>query len=81
MCEYDLICVSQMKRQYKKATPFLQLWTFCIISQQKAFERLKLLVSTSRALAYFQNECKTRIVADAGPDGLDAVLLQLHEEE
>ena len=48
------------------------------IAQQKAFERLKQLMSTSRALAYFQNECKTRIVADAGPDGLGAVLLQQH---
>ena len=51
------------------------------IAQQKAFERLKQLMSTSRALAYFQNECKTRIVADAGPDGLGAVLLQQHGEE
>ena len=51
------------------------------IAQQKAFERLKQLMSTSRALAYFQNECKTRIVTDAVPDGLGAVLLQQHGEE
>ena len=51
------------------------------IAQQKAFERLKQLMSTSRALAYFQNECKTTIVVDAGLDGLRAVLLQQHGEE
>ena len=45
------------------------------ILQQKAFERFKQLMSTSRALAYFQNDCKTRIAADTGPDGLSAVLL------
>ncbi|CAB4022188.1 Transposon Tf2-9 poly, partial [Paramuricea clavata] len=47
----------------------------------KAFEKLKQLMSTSKALAYFWNECKTRIVADAGPEGLGAVLLQLLGEE
>jgi phospholipid-translocating ATPase len=38
-------------------------------------------MSTSKDLAYFRNECKTRIVADAGPEGLGAVLLQLQGEE
>ena len=51
------------------------------IEQHKAFEKLKQLMSTSKALAYFRNECKTRIVADAGPEGLGAVLLQLQGEE
>lgn len=41
-----------------------------IVRGQKAFERLKQLMSSSNALAYFQNECKTRIVADTGPDSL-----------
>ena len=45
--------------------------------QQESFEELKWLMSTAKALAYFRSECKTRIVADAGPDGLGAVLLQL----
>ena len=31
--------------------------------------------------AYFRNDCKTRIVADAGPEGIGAVLLQLQGEE
>ncbi|CAB4034836.1 Transposon Ty3-G Gag-Pol poly [Paramuricea clavata] len=38
-------------------------------------------MSTTKALAYFQNECKTRIAADAGPEGLGAVLLQLQGKE
>ena len=52
-----------------------------IVRGQKAFERLKQLMSSSNALAYFQNECKTRILVDTGSDSLGAVLLQLHGEE
>jgi transposase InsO family protein len=51
------------------------------IEQQRAFDKLKQLMSTSKSLAYFRNDCKTRIIADAGPEGLGAVLLQLHGEE
>ena len=47
--------------------------------QQSAFERLKLLVSRADTLAYFKNDCKTRIIADASPVGLGAVLTQLQE--
>ena len=49
-----------------------------IVRGQKAFERLRQLMSSSNALAYFQNECKTRIVADTGSNSLGAVLLQFH---
>ena len=35
----------------------------------------------TKALVYIRNDCKTRIVADAGPEGLGAVLLQLQDEE
>ena len=49
-----------------------------IVRGQKAFERLKQLMSSSNALAYFQNDCKTRFVADTGSDSLGVVLLQLH---
>lgn len=37
-------------------------------------------MSTTKALAYFRDDCKTRIVADAGPEGLGAVLLQFRGE-
>ena len=38
-------------------------------------------MTSAKALAYFRGDCKTRIVADAGPDGLGAVLLQFQEGE
>ena len=51
------------------------------VEQQRAFEELKGLMTSAKALAYFRGDCKTRIVADAGPDGLGAVLLQFQEGE
>ena len=47
--------------------------------QQKAFTELKSLMKSARALAYFRGDCRTRIVADAGLDGLVAALLQFQE--
>jgi len=38
-------------------------------------------MTTVNALAYFRSDCKTRIAADAVPDGLGAVLLQLNGGE
>ena len=51
------------------------------VEKQKAFEELKSLMTSGKALAYFKGECMTRRVADAGPDGLGAVLLQFQEGE
>ena len=45
--------------------------------QQSAFERLKSLISRADTLVYFKNDCKTRIIADASPVNLGAVLTQL----
>ena len=39
--------------------------------------KLKELISRGDTLAYFQQDSMTRIVADAGPSGLGAVLVQL----
>ena len=49
--------------------------------QQVAFEKLKELISHANALAYFNVNSRTRIVADASPVGLGAVLTQLHGSE
>ena len=49
--------------------------------QQKSYEKLKELMTSAKALAYFRNDNKTRIVADAGPGGIGAVLLQLHGDQ
>ena len=46
-------------------------------AQQKSFQKLKDLLTRAETLAYFKNECRTRIVADAGPTGIGAVLTQL----
>ena len=45
--------------------------------QDKSFEELKRLITSAETLAYFDVEAKTRIVADASPVGLGAVLTQL----
>ena len=47
--------------------------------QEEAFRELKKLMTSAEKLAYFKNGCKTRVVADAGPTGLGAVLTQLQE--
>ena len=49
--------------------------------EQKAFEELKSLVTSAKALAYFRGECKTSKIADAEPYRLGAVLLQSQEGE
>ena len=51
------------------------------VEQQKAFEELKSLMTSVKALAYFRGDCRTMIVADAGPEGRGAVLLQFQEGE
>ena len=49
--------------------------------QQVAFEKLKELITHVDALVYFYVNSRTRIVADASPVGLGAVLTQLHGSE
>ena len=44
--------------------------------EAEAFEKLKELITSAETLAYFKSNCKTRIVGDARPTGLGAVLLQ-----
>ncbi|KAI8506116.1 hypothetical protein Bbelb_164690 [Branchiostoma belcheri] len=48
--------------------------------QEESFKRLKEKITSTETLAYFAPTGKTRIVADASPVGLGAVLLQLQEE-
>ena len=43
-------------------------------SQQRSFQKLKDLLAQAITLAYFRGDCKTRIIAGAGPHGLGAVL-------
>ena len=46
------------------------------VKQQEAFAKLKEMITERRTLAYIKNDCRTRIVADAGSHGLEAVLTQ-----
>ena len=48
--------------------------------QQSTFERVKSLISRVDALAYFKNDCKTRIIADTSPVVWGAVLTQLQDD-
>ena len=40
---------------------------------------MKHLLTRAETLAYFKNDCKTRIVADAGPTEIGAVLTQFQD--
>ena len=48
-------------------------------AQQQSFQKLKDLLTRAETLAYFKNDCQTRIVADAGPTGIGAVLTRLQD--
>ena len=50
------------------------------VEQQTAFQELKRLITQAETLAYYKVGCKTRIVADASPVGLGAVLTQQQGE-
>ena len=49
--------------------------------QDEAFEELKRLITSTETLAYFDVNAKTRIVANASPVGLGAVLTQLQNNK
>ena len=49
--------------------------------QERAFQQLKTLMTSANTLAYFRDDCTTRVIADAGPTGLGAVLTQLQDEQ
>ena len=63
-----------LRKLTRKGEPFV--WGS---EQEKAFQELKRRITRSETLAYFREECLTRIVADAGPTGLGAVLTQLQD--
>ena len=55
----------------RKGVPFV--WG---AEQKKAFQELKRLITQAETLAYYQAGCRTRIIADASPVGLGAILTQ-----
>ena len=38
--------------------------------QERAFQELKKLMTRAETLTYFRNDCRTQLIADAGPTGL-----------
>lgn len=48
--------------------------------QQDAFDQLKLLVANATELSYFSTKRITKLFVDAGPEGVGAVLTQIHED-
>ena len=64
--------VSQPLRELTKSdTPFS--WTQ---SQERAFNKIKELLTSSTVMAYFDPKKMTELVTDASPVGLSAILLQ-----
>ncbi|XP_055591293.1 uncharacterized protein K02A2.6-like [Uranotaenia lowii] len=54
------------------------VWT---VSQEKAFQSLKNMISDVHHLKFFDNSLRTRVVADASPVALGAVLLQFQDND
>ena len=52
---------------------------FCT-EQKEAFEELKRRLSSAETLGYFNKNAPTQVIADASPEGLGAVLTQLHKD-
>ena len=46
-------------------------------AQQQSFKKLNDLLTKAETLAYFKNDCETRIIADACPTGMGGVLTQV----
>ena len=51
------------------------------VKQQEAFGKLKGMITELQTLAYFKNDCRTRIAADAGTHALRAIVTQQHDGE
>ena len=73
----DLATVAEpLKRLTKKGEPFV-----FGPEQQAAFAELKRRLTQAETLDYFDRSAKTKIIADASPVGLGAVLVQEHKGE
>ena len=73
----DLATVSAPLRQLtKNGEPFV--WR---LEQQQSFDELKKRLSSAETLGYFDKNAPTKVIADASPVGLGAVLVQQQGEE
>ena len=65
-----------LRRLLKKGAFFV--WSE---EQQQAFDKLKHILMDKKTLGYYNSKNKTRVIADASPVGLGAVLVQLDGSE
>ena len=65
-----------LRRLMHKGTPFV--WTD---THQRAFDRLRQQLGDAAALAYYDKDAPTQVIADASPVGLRAVLVQEQNEQ
>ncbi|CAB4009281.1 Transposon Tf2-6 poly, partial [Paramuricea clavata] len=73
----DLATVAEpMRRLAKRGVPFV-----FGPEQQESFRELKRRLAQAETLSYFDRDAKTKIVCDASPVGLGAILLQEHKGE
>ena len=49
--------------------------------QKQAFQQLKTAMTEAQTLAFFDKDAETQVIADAGPYGLGAVLIQIQNGE
>ena len=70
----DLATISEPLRQITRKDQGFKWGS----EQQKAFELIKKKMSQAQTLAHFDSKAKIRVVADASPYGLGAILIQSH---
>ncbi|CAB3987669.1 Transposon Tf2-9 poly, partial [Paramuricea clavata] len=73
----DLATTSEPLRQLTRKGVVFQ-WTKV---HENAFNKLKSQLTNAESLAYFDKDAKTKIIADASPVGLGAVLIQEQDGE
>ena len=73
----DLATTSEPLRQLMRKGVVFQ-WTKV---HENAFNKLKSQLANAESLAYFDKDAKTKIIADASPVGLGAVLIQEQDGE
>ena len=64
------IMAEHLREFSRKGAPFV--WG----NEQSSFKELKWQLSSATVLAYFDKDAHTRVIADASPMGLGAVLVQ-----
>lgn len=67
--------LAQISEPLRKLTPISKkfVWTD---EQEKSFQEIKRLMGNAKTLGIYDKKAPTKVIADAGPDALDSVLVQ-----